>query len=138
MRFALTREGTKNPSRVSGNNGIGGDVLGHDAPGPNYGMLTDGHLGQDRGAGADGGAFLDDGLLDLPVCLCLQLATRGCTRIGIVDEHDAVADEDVVLNCHAFADERMARDLAAASDRGVLLNLDECADLRFVADLAAV
>ena len=62
----------------------------------------------------------------------------GRARIGIVHECHAMTNEDVVLNRDAFADERMARDLAAPPDTRILLNLDEGADLGFVADLAAV
>ena len=89
--------------------------------------------------GADRCSLLDYRSLDLPVGFGLQLPVGGRgPRIAVVDEHHAVADEDVVLNRDAFADERMARDLAALADAGVLLDLDEGADLRFVADLATV
>ena len=44
----------------------------------------------------------------------LAVVARG---IGVVDERDAVADEDVVFDGHAFADEGVARDLAAACRR---------------------
>jgi hypothetical protein len=56
----------------------------------------------------------------------------------IVDEHHAVADEDLVLDRHAFADERMRFDLAARADRHALLDLDERADAAAVAHRAAV
>ena len=47
--------------------------------------------------------------------LGLQLAARGRgARINIVDERDAVADEHVVFDRHAFADEGVAGDLAVA------------------------
>jgi hypothetical protein len=59
-------------------------------------------------------------------------------RIAVVDEHHAVADEDVVLDRDAFADESVARDLAALADSCILLDFDERADLGFIADLATV
>src|SRR5207245_3052258 len=59
-------------------------------------------------------------------------------RIGVVDEGDAVADEDVVLDRHAFTDESVTRNLAPPADLRILLDLDERPDLRFIADLAAV
>ena len=49
-----------------------------------------------------------------------------------------MADEDVVLDRHAFTDEGVARNLAPPADLCILLDLDERSDLRFVADLAAV
>ena len=49
-----------------------------------------------------------------------------------------MADEDVVLDRHAFADERMTRDFAAPADRRVLLNFDECPDLGLVANGTAI
>src|SRR5881628_4173171 len=65
-------------------------------------------------------------------------AGGGGPGIAIVDERDAVADEDLILERHAFADEGVARDLAATADAGALLDLDEGPDLGAVADLAAV
>ena len=56
----------------------------------------------------------------------------------VVDEHDAVADEHLVLDRDAVADERVALDLAAGADHGAALDLDERADPRAVADRAAV
>ena len=49
-----------------------------------------------------------------------------------------MSDEYLGLDGNAFADEGMARDLAAIADPRALLNLDERADLCLVADLAAV
>ena len=49
-----------------------------------------------------------------------------------------MAYEDVVPYRDAFADERVARNLAAPAHFCIFLDLDECADLRFAADLASV
>ncbi len=49
-----------------------------------------------------------------------------------------MADKNIVLDGHAFADECMAGDLAAPADLGVFLNFDKGSDLRFVADFASV
>jgi hypothetical protein len=49
-----------------------------------------------------------------------------------------MADEGVVLDRDAFADESVAGDLAAPADRGVLLNLDERPNPGFVSDGAPV
>src|SRR5439155_26994820 len=49
-----------------------------------------------------------------------------------------VADEHIVLDRHALADEGVAGDLAPPADGGVLLDLDERPEPGVVADLAAV
>ncbi len=49
-----------------------------------------------------------------------------------------MADEDLVLDLDAVADERMARDLAGGPDHGSCLDLHERADPGVVADPAAV
>ena len=49
-----------------------------------------------------------------------------------------MADEDLVLDRHAFADEGVGGDLAANADMAVLLDLDEGADLRSVTDRTPV
>jgi hypothetical protein len=49
-----------------------------------------------------------------------------------------VTDENLALHAHAFADERVALDLAARPDLDTPLHLDERADARMVADPAAV
>ena len=74
----------------------------------------------------------------LPVGLGLEPAVGRRARVEIVDEHDPVADEDLVLDRHALADERVALDLASGADHGVLLDLDEGADPGVVADLASI
>ena len=72
------------------------------------------------GAGADRRALLHDRVLDLPIAGGLQLSGRGRrSRIGVVDEHHAVADEDVILDRHALADEGVARDLAPPANAGM-------------------
>src|SRR5439155_12265669 len=65
------------------------------------------------------------------------VGARG-TRVLVVDEHDAVTDEDLVLDRHAVAYERVALHLAAGADARAALNLDERPDARPVPDRAAV
>ena len=113
--------------------------MGDDAACADNGVLADHHIGQNGRARADRGAGLDTRRLHFPVALGLEIAGfGGRARIGIVDERDAVADKHVILDRHAFADEGVARDLAAPSDRRVLLNFDERTDFCFIADFAAV
>jgi hypothetical protein len=59
-------------------------------------------------------------------------------REFVVDEHHAVADEDLIVDGDAFADERVALDLAVFADKGIFLYLDKGADPGTVVDPAAV
>lgn len=74
----------------------------------------------------------------LPVILCLQSAVDGRTWIEVIDEHDAMPNEDVIVYGHSFADEAVRRNLAAISNDDVFLDLDKCANLRFIAQPAAI
>src|SRR5207247_8574613 len=77
--------------------------------------------------------------LNLPVLPGLELSPRSRRpRIRVVDEGDSVADEDVVFDRHAFADEGVARNLASPPDLRILVALDDRPDIRFVADITAV
>ena len=77
--------------------------------------------------------------LHSPIRLSLQCTSGvGGPGIGVVDEHDSVANEDVVLDGHSFTDESVAGNLAVASDDSVLLHFNECADLRTVSNFASI
>src|SRR2546425_6701390 len=135
----LWRDQAEDPRRVPSHNGIVGHVAGDDAAGPDDGILPDDHVREDCRPGPDRCAFPHQRGLDLPVLLALEFPRRSRRPwIGVVDEGDAVADEDVVLDRHAFTDEGVARNLAPPADLRIFLDLDERPDLRFVADLAAV
>ena len=56
----------------------------------------------------------------------------------IVDEHHTMADEHIVLDRDALADEAVRRNLAPAPNLSVLLNLHEGADLRVVTDATPI
>ena len=56
----------------------------------------------------------------------------------VVCEHDAVADEDLILNGDALTDKSVALNFAVSADSGVFLYLDEGANLGAVTDGAAV
>src|SRR5258705_6866577 len=49
-----------------------------------------------------------------------------------------MANEYVVLDSDAFANERVARNLAAGADGGILLNLNETTDARLIPHCTAV
>jgi len=124
---------------VPHHNAVRGNVFGDNAARPYNGVLPNADVGENRGSGANRCSLLDYGLLDLPVGFGLQIPVGGSgPRIAVVDEHNAVADEDVILDRDAFADESVARDLAAFTDSCILLDLDKRANLRFIADLTTV
>src|SRR5260370_37967684 len=49
-----------------------------------------------------------------------------------------MADEGKILDCHSFADESMAGDLAVLAHLYIFLDLDERSNLRIVSNFAAV
>src|SRR5262249_53749851 len=75
----------------------------------------------------------------LPVDIGLQSTVRpGRPREQIINEAHVVADEYVILDNDAFANERVARNLAAGADDGILLNLNKTTDARLVPHCTAV
>ena len=129
----------QNARRVSCYYCVGGDISGDHAAGADDGAFADGDAAEDGGIGAERSPCFDDRGNDLPVGFGLQAAAFGSgAGVEVVDEHDAVADEDLVLNGHALADEGVALDLAVPADGGVFLDLDKGADLGAVADGATV
>ena len=78
-----------------------------------------------------------DELQSVPVCSAPAVVRRA--RPLVVDEHHAVADEDLVLDRDAVADERVALDLAARADHGARAGSRRTVPIaRVVADRAAV
>ena len=63
--------------RITGDNGIGGNILRHHAPGTHDRVLSHGDVTQDDGAAADGRSALNDRRLNGPVGFCLQFAVLG-------------------------------------------------------------
>src|SRR5215211_1881906 len=115
------------------------DVARDDGAGADERTLTDPSAAQDNRAGPERRTMLDNGTHEQPVVLGLQraqLARR--TRELIVDEQDAMADENLVLDRDPCADERMALDLAPRTDHGIALDLHERPDARLVANAASV
>src|SRR5712691_7097947 len=135
----LGREVPQDLRRIARDDGVRRHVARNGAAGAHDGVFADDHVRQNRRPRADRRTAPHGGRLDFPVELRLELARRGRrARIGVVDERDAVPDEDLILDGDAFADERVARNLAATAHLRVLLDLDERADFGFVANLAAV
>ena len=139
--FALVRllNEAQNLGRIARDNRIPRHVFGDDAARADNGIFADLRFGKNCGVGADGCALADESLLDLPVCLGLERSSRrGGSRISVIDEHDSMTNEDVVLNRDSFADEGVAGDFAVFSDPGILLDFNEGADLRIGSDFTAV
>src|ERR1700733_2508393 len=93
---------SQNSGWISRYDAVRGDVLGDYAAGSDDGVFADGGVRKDGCAGTDRCAFLDYGAFDLPVGFGLQIfvAGRGA-GIGIVDERDSVANENVVFDDYA-------------------------------------
>ena len=125
--------------RIAGDDGVVGHVLGDHAARAHDGVISYRNFAQNRGARADRSAFAHHGIFHFPVRFGLQFAFRGSgPRVGIVDKGHAMADEDVVFNVYAFADERVAGNFAAPANARIFLNLDKRPDLGFVSDFASI
>lgn len=75
----------------------------------------------------------------MPIAFGLQAAVAvGGAGIAVIDERNVVADEHLVLDGHALANEGVAGNFDRAAEPGILLNLDERADFGIIADLAAI
>jgi len=78
-------------------------------------------------------------LLTFPVCLGLRLSgSRRGPRQPVIDEGNPVPDENLVFHRDPFANEGVARYLAAGADPGPLLDLDKTANARVISNLAPV
>src|SRR5438093_2195844 len=109
----------ESPRRHAGHNGTARDIPRHHRAGADKSARADAYASENDGPRADGCPPLDQCSLELPVRRRLQLTPR--VRRGgmlVVDEHNAVADEDLVFDGDAVTDERVALDLAARADDG--------------------
>src|SRR5215469_4465234 len=124
---------------IAGHNGIGRHVFGHNAAGADHRIFANDDTGQHRGAGANGGASLDDSWFHFPIRFSLELSNRvGGARVGVVDESHTVTDEHAVLDPYTFTNERVAGNFAASSHAGVFLDFDEGADFCVITNLATI
>ena len=116
-----------------------GNIFGNDGARADDGALTDGDPAQDSGVAPDAGLGLHNRRNDVPVKFSLECAACGCrARILVVDEDDAMADENFVFDRDAFTDKAMRGNFAVATYACTFLDFDERADARAVADLAPV
>src|ERR1700720_1884167 len=128
-----------NSCRVSRNDGISRNILRYDASGADDCLLSNHDIAKQSHSRTNRSAFLHYGPLYLPILFGLQPTLgRSCTRVRIINESYAVADEHVVFDRDALANEAMAGDLAVLSDSRVLLNLNKSPDFRVVTDFATI
>ena len=59
-------------------------------------------------------------------------------RSAVIDEHDAMPDEDIVFESDTLAEKTVARDFAAPADADAFLDFDAGTDAAFIADGASV
>ena len=86
-------------------------------PAPTIAPLADDDIGKNRAPEPiEAPALTMVGSTSQSARVCKAPARGRGPRIRVVDEHHAVADEHVVLDRHPFADEGVARNLAAAAD----------------------
>lgn len=110
----------------------------HDGSRPNESAFANGHAGKNDNAATNGCAVPYSRGNHVPVGLSLQVSVCSGAWIKIVDEQNAMSDEDVIFDCDSLANETVRGDLAPAPDTGILLNLDEGPDPGIVAHSAAV
>ena len=114
------------------------DVPRDDRACSHHRALPDAEPTRDHRPRAERGTTFDRGRQEFPVALGSKPSLGGGTRGFVIDEDHAVADEDLVFDFDARADEGMALDLAVGADACALLNLHERPYAGVVTDLAAV
>src|SRR5436190_4567990 len=105
------------PGWNTGDCGPIGNIFCYHRTGTNHGVLADRHAGEDGRIRPNACTTLDRDRSDGPISVGVgRTVGAGGTRILVVSEHHAVADEYIVLDRHAFAEEGMGRDLAPPAD----------------------
>ena len=125
--------------RIAGDDGVWRYIFGDHTAGADHGIFSHGNAAEQRGAGTDGGPFLDGCRNADPVIFCLKLTVicRG-PGILIIDKRDIVTDKNIVLDGDAFADKGVAGNLAVLADSGIFLYFHESTDFGIVVDIASV
>src|SRR6187402_2979782 len=110
-------DGAQHSSGIAGHNGVRRDIARDHAAGADDRAFADRHVRKNGGARSDRRALLHNRLLHFPVGGGLELSVRRRrSRVRVVDEHHAVADEDVILDGDALADKGVTRNLAAPAN----------------------
>jgi hypothetical protein len=129
---------TQNPGWVSGNYGACGNILRYDTSSTNSSSFTDCQPAKDGGARAQRSPAFDGCRYTSPVGLSLEGSSRGGSWKAIVYERDAMANKDLILESHPFAEERMTGNFAAIANAHSFLDLDERANLHIITDFTTV
>ena len=88
---------------------IGWNIFGNHCARAHDCSFTDRYAAQNGRSATDTGSALDDREDWLPIVISLQFALSvGRPGNFIIDEDDAMADEDFIFERHAFADETVA------------------------------
>src|SRR5262249_34995869 len=116
IRASDSGPGPQKPRRAPGYHCPRFHVLGHDRPGTHQGAGPNCHPTQNYRPAANRSAFAHPRRDHLPVGLRREHAVGRGPGVQVVDEHDPVADEHLVLDRHPFTDERVTRNLAPGPD----------------------
>src|SRR5213082_1684782 len=89
------------PRGIPRDYGVRRNVFRDHRPGADDCVFSNRHVAKNSRPGPDRCAFLDPRALNLPIAFRLELTLPyRCARIRIVDEGDAMSDEDVIFNGH--------------------------------------
>src|SRR5207249_4191306 len=117
-------------SRIASDDRARGNVFRHNAACAHSSAFANLNSAKDGRARPNRCAALDERRNTLPILVGLRRAVLvGRLRETIVDKSHVVTDEDLIFEGHTFANERMARDLAAVPDSRPFLDFDERANL---------
>jgi hypothetical protein len=115
------------------------NILRDNASCADQSIFADGHSAEHGGTRADRRTSPNEGSLAAPIGVRLEPSPGSSSPwTAVIDEGNAVPDKDLGFDRYAFADKRMARDLAAFAYFCALLNFDERPDPSLSANLAAV
>jgi len=144
LRFLWERQGRgrlgqQGQGGDAGDDGIGCYVPCDHGAGSHESPRPDSHPAEDDDSGAERGAPFHHRSQEGPISVALGSAfVGGGAREPVVDEENPVTDENLILDLHAVANERVARDLARRAYRRSPLDLDEGSDAGVTPDAAAV
>jgi hypothetical protein len=114
---------------VAGNDNIIGHIVDHYAACAHDGARADRNPAHDRSIRSYGGPPFDKGWNNLPILFRLEIAGFiDGPRKPVINEHDPMTYEDLILNDDSLADEGVTLDFAILSDRCIFLDLDKRAD----------
>src|SRR5262249_25488104 len=99
---SITTGSGEKPRWNAGHHRIRTDIFRDDRTCTDHGEFADPNTAQDGRVGTDRRAILDEGVHALPLVGDLTPTPAG-SRIFVIDEHDAMANEYIVADVHALA-----------------------------------